>query len=59
MQLISAHWSASTRKNPVDNVLVPDVGDDGSTRGTINFNVDTEYSPESLGSCHGGMALSQ
>ena len=42
---------AKMSRNPVDNVLILDAGDDfdGPTIAIANVNVDIEYSLESLG----------
>ncbi|MDG1683314.1 MAG: hypothetical protein P8H99_04150 [Luminiphilus sp.] len=48
-------------QDPVDDVLILNTSDDfdGHTAATTNFNVDIEYSLESLSPSHGGMALSR
>ena len=53
-------------QDPVDDVLILnatvrriDDDFDGPTAATTNFNIDIEYSFESLSPGHGGMALSR
>ena len=50
---------AKTGQDPVDDVLVLNTSDDSdrSAAEAADFNVDIEYSLESLGPGHGGMAL--
>jgi hypothetical protein len=47
-------------QDPVDDVLILNASDDfdGPTAAITNFNIDIEYSFESLGPCHRGMPFS-